>query len=172
MDTTDLVIIGTNVKELRDALGLSQHNFSLIIGISRTTLAGTEVGNIQFISNSIKKILQFTGLDMEMLESKDFVPPENIREKLTERYKHVPSIYVILSGEPTIAYGIKYKLLKTDFLDTPKETKEIKRFFDEMGWKFKGNSLHTALKRMPELIDVLPHPTKKRTNVYVRRKKE
>jgi|GEM_PF-838990 len=171
MDTIYSTVIGTNVKELRDAIGLSQHYFSLLFGASRTTLTNLESGNMESKTSLLESILAFTGLAMEALSKEDFRPPDNIREELTERYKHEPAIYVILSAEPTIAYGIKYRLLKTNFLDTPKETKQIRQFFEDIGWKFKGNSLHIALKRMPELIEIRPHPTKKRTNVYVRRKK-
>jgi len=85
---------------------------------------------------------------------------------LTQKYKSVPAIHVLLSQEPSIPYCIKYKMLPTNFLNTPKETNEIKRFFSDMGWNFKGNSLHTALKRMPLLIKINPHPKKDGTNLY------
>jgi len=57
-------------------------------------------------------------------------------------------------------------MLSTNFLNTPKETNEIKRFFSDTGWEFKGNSISNALKRMPSLIEIRANPIKKNTNIY------
>jgi len=162
--------IGANVRELRDALGLSQDDFALLVNISRATLVSIEAGKDTFRFKSLEGILAFTTLKIEDLSKRNFNPPKTLRDRLIKKYKNIPSIHVILSQEPTIAYGIKYKLLHSSFLDEPKETREIKRFFEGKGWYFKGNSLHTALKRMQDYIAIEPHPTKKGTNVYSRKR--
>lgn len=162
--------IGNNVAELRDALGLSQKDFALLANISRTTLVNIESGKNNFKIGSLDGILNFVSMNLEELSVSTFHPPGELRETLTAKYKGNTEISVILAKEPSIPYCIKYKLLTTDFLDTPRETQQISKFINnKFGWVIKGNSLHSALKRIPELVQVLPHPTKKATNIYVRK---
>ncbi|GAA3989623.1 helix-turn-helix domain-containing protein [Mucilaginibacter dorajii] len=169
MDNTSL-IISTNVIELRDALGLSQKDFALLAHISPSTLVNIESGRKSFRIKSLDGIINFTTIKLEDLSKRNFAPPKNLREILTQKYKAVPAIHVILSREPSIPYCIKYKMLPTNFLNTPRETNEIKRFFSDIGWNFKSNSLHTALKRMPKVIEIKRHETKGNTNFYQKRK--
>jgi transcriptional regulator with XRE-family HTH domain len=168
MDDTSL-IISANVIEVRDALGLSQKDFALLSHISTSTLVNIESGRKSFRIKSLDGIINFTTIKLEDLSKRNFVPPNNLREILTLKYKAVTSVYVLLSQEPSIPYCIKYKLLTSNFLNTSKETSEIKRFFSNMGWNFKANSLHTALKRMPHIININPHPKKIGTNLYSKR---
>lgn len=164
-------MLSTNILELRDALGLSQKDFALLANISRTTLGNIESGRNNFKISSLDGILNFTSIKLEDLSKESFTPPKNLRERLMEKYKIEPSVFVILNEEPSIPYCIKYKLLKTNFLDLPKETNQIIKFFnDKYGWTLKGNSLHAALKRMSDLIEIQPHPNKQSTNLYSRRK--
>ncbi|MBK1442578.1 helix-turn-helix transcriptional regulator [Parapedobacter sp. ISTM3] len=170
MDNTSLQI-SSNVVELRDALGLSQKDFSILANIASSTLINIESGNKSFKISTLSGILAFTNIKLEELSKASFVPPKNLRAKLTEKYKNEPSIYVILSKEPSIPYAIKYKLLKTDFLDQPKETRQIAKFFrDNYGWRYKGNSIHSTMRRLTHLIDIKPHPNKGRTNLYSKKK--
>lgn len=164
------IIISANVVEVRDALGLSQKDFALLSQISTSTLVNIESGRKSFRLKSLDGIVSFTTVKLAELSKISFVPPYNLREILSQKYKAVTSVYVLLSQEPSIPYCIKYKMLPTNFLNTPKETNEIKRFFLDMGWDFKANSLHTALKRMPHLIEISSHPEKKGTNLYSKKK--
>ena len=164
-------IISENVTELRDAIGLSQKDFALLTGISRATLVNIENGNKSIKVTSLDKIVSFTTIELEKLSKRGFKPPVNLREKLIQLYKNKPEIFVILSGTPSIPYIIKYKVLKTDFLNTPKERWEIVEFIKEnYKWKINGNSLTNAFKRMTYLIKIEPHPTKGGTNVYSKKK--
>lgn len=162
-------IISTNIVELRDALGLSQKDFALLANISSPTLVNIESGKRTFKMSSLDGILNFTNIKLEDLTKLNFAPPRNFREKLAKRYKDEPSISVLINKEPSITYCIKYKMLQTDFLNTPKETNQIKHFFEKQGWVFKGNSIHTALKRMPDLIEIREHETKGNTNIYIKK---
>lgn len=165
-----LSTLSANLIELRDALGLSQKNLALLANISRTTLGNIESGKSNFKMSSLDGILNFTGIKLEDLSKASFIPPKNLREKLADKYKSNPSVYVILTEEPSIPYCIKHKLLKTNFLDSQKETNQIIKFFkDKYGWVFKGNSLHAALKRMTNLIEIKAHPEKKATNLYAKK---
>ncbi|MDB5006043.1 MAG: hypothetical protein JWP45_436 [Mucilaginibacter sp.] len=165
MDNTSL-IISANIIETRDALGLSQKDFALLAHISTSTLVNIESGRKSFRIKSLDGVINFTTIKLEDLSKRNFVPPKNLREMLTQKYKAEPAVYVLLNQEPSIPYCIKYKMLPTNFLNIPKETNQIKRFFSDMGWDFKANSLHTALKRMPLLIKISPHPEKNGTNLY------
>ncbi|SEL89155.1 helix-turn-helix domain-containing protein [Parapedobacter koreensis] len=164
-------IIGENVAEIRDAIGLSQKDFASLAGISRATLVNIESGNKPIKVVSLDKIAGFSTIGLDKLSKRGFKPPDNLREKLLQLYKNSPEIYVILSGTPSIPYIIKYRVLKIDFLNTPKERGKIVKFVDDnYGWKITGNSLTNALKRMPDLIKIEPHPSKGGTNVYSRKK--
>lgn len=162
-----IAVLSGNVTELRDALGLSQQDFALLVNISRTTLGNMESGRANFKISSLEGILNFTSITLEDLSKSSFEPPKNLREKLVEKFRSDLSVSVILNKEPSIPYCIKYKLLKTSFLDTPRETRQIVEFFEnKFGWIFKGNSLHAALKRMSDVIEIFPHPSKHATNLY------
>ncbi|SEM57658.1 Transcriptional regulator, contains XRE-family HTH domain [bacterium A37T11] len=170
MDNTTS-LISSNVIELRDALGLSQKDFALLANISSSTLINIESGKKSFRINTLNGISDFTKVKLDELSKSSFTPAKNLREKLTEKYKNEPAVHVILSKEPSIPYCIKYKLLNTNFLDVPKETRQITKFFrDNFGWKFKGNSIHSALRRMTHLVRIEHHPTKKGTNLYSKKK--
>lgn len=164
-------IISENVSEIRDAIGLSQGDFVLLTGISRATLVNIESGKKSINLKSLEGITTFTKIELDKLTKKGFKPPENLREKLLKYYKREPDINVILGKEPSIPYCIKYKLLNTDFLNKPKETREIRKFFkDNYGWEFKGNSIHSSLRRLKHIVKIEPHPTKKGTNLYSRKR--
>jgi hypothetical protein len=75
----------------------------------------------------------------------------------------------VLIQTPEIVYAIRYKLLKGDFLNKPKEIREVKGFFEGFGWTYKGPSISNALKRMPELIQIKKHESKGNTNVYLKK---
>ena len=94
-----------------------------------------------------------------------------MKEKLIEIHKKdKPDLINLLSKKPLIVYAIKYELLETDFIQSPKEINEIKNFFQEKyGWDFIGSSISNALKRMPELIEIKSHVSKKNTNVYLKK---
>ena len=163
-------IISNNIIELRDSLGLSQKSFALLSKISRPTLVNIESGKKSFKVKSLDGIVNFTKIPLEKLSRQDFKPSEKLRDEILQIYKNNPEIYVILNDTPSIPYCIKYKILKTDFLDIARERREIIKFiFDSYGWKINGNSLTNTLKRMPDLIEIRPHESKRNTNVYLRR---
>lgn len=118
-------IIGENVTEIRDAIGLSQKDFASLTGISRATLTNIESGSKPIKVISLDKIASFTSIGLDKLSKPGFKPPVNLREKLLELYRSSPEIYITLNNTPSIPYIIKYRAIKTGFLDTPKERGEI-----------------------------------------------
>ncbi|WP_158994157.1 helix-turn-helix domain-containing protein [Mucilaginibacter sp. L196] len=160
-------IIGKNVKSLRLSLGLSQLSFSILTGLSKPTIVNIESEKKGYNLNLLDKIIEFSDYSLSDLSSKDFILNTNIREELIEKYRSKrPEYYNILTQTPEIVYAIKNKLLVYDFIETPREIREIKKFFEKYGWNYKGTSISNALKRMPKLIQIKRHETKGNTNVY------
>lgn len=160
------IAIGKNIREIRFATGLNRADFSLLSDISQSTLNNIESGKHNFKMQSVNGILKFVGLDWEILTSRDFKPQRNLREKLILKYKNSADVSVLLAKRPTIPYAIKCQLIPSGFLSEAKEINEIRKYLLGHGWDYKGNSLHTTLSRMPDLICITPHPLKKNTNIY------
>lgn len=165
-------IIGLNLKLLRESIGLSQHDFSSLVDISKRSIANIESGISNIDLTQINKLLSFyTMYTINDLSNNDLKILPKMKEKLIEVHKKdKPDLINLLSKKPLIVYAIKYELLETDFIQSPKEINEIKNFFlEKYGWDFIGSSISNALKRMPELIEIKPHVSKKNTNVYLKR---
>lgn len=161
-------IVGANVKTIRKALGLSQLNFSIITGLSKATVINIESGKKGYNLRLLENITSFTKYSLNDLSSKHFKPDTNLRDKLAKLYKHSEFSH-LLNCTPEIVYAIEFKLLKSDFIDRPKEISEIKSFFQKLGWTYSGTSISNALKRRPNLIEIRKHDSKANTNVYSRR---
>ncbi|HEY1023823.1 MAG TPA: helix-turn-helix domain-containing protein [Sphingobacteriaceae bacterium] len=165
------VIIGGNVKALREALGLSQHDFSIVTDLSKRSIANIESGEKGYNLDLLDKILEFFQLQLVDISSREIKIPDDFRESIIKFHKgrNSPS-FETLVGKPTIVYAIKYKLLKSTLLDKPREIKEIKDFFLGIKWEYISSSISNALKRMPDLIEVTKQEGKKNTFLYSRKK--
>jgi transcriptional regulator with XRE-family HTH domain len=162
----DRRLIGDNIRLLREAMGISQLNFSHLIDISLRTIANIEAGIGTGNLNTLERILTFFNLEVDNLVNHQVHIPLDFREKIIERHKSNKELLNLLLRKPTIVYAIKYKLLKSDFLNTAREINEVKAYFERFGWSFLGTSISNALKRMPDQINIEPHPSKKGTSVY------
>ncbi|HEY1061647.1 MAG TPA: helix-turn-helix transcriptional regulator [Daejeonella sp.] len=163
-------IVGANVKAIRKALGLSQLKFSIVIGLSKASIINIESGKKGYNLKLLESVTSFTKYSLNDLSNKYFKPDANLRNKLGKLYKHSEFSH-ILNCSPEIVYAIEFKLLKSDFIDQPKEISQIKSFFERFGWKYSGTSISNALKRMPDLIEIRQHETKKNTNIYLKKSK-
>lgn len=170
MNHFDREIIGRNIKALREAVALSQHDFSSLIEISKRSLASIEAGTANSNFELVQKVLEFFNYKIENIVKNKLKISENFREQLIDFHKNNRHFLNILSKKPNLTYAINYKLLKTNFLSKPREVNDIKLFFEELGWLYLGTSISNALKRMPDLIRIETHPTKKGTFVYSKRK--
>jgi transcriptional regulator with XRE-family HTH domain len=153
---------------MRKCLDLSQLNFALLTGISKPSVINIESGKTDYSLGLLEKITQFADCSLTDLSSNHFVPDVNLREKLAKKYEK-DTRYEILQRKPSIVYAIQFKLLKSDFLDSYRETNEITHYFETHGWLFKGTSITNALSRMSDLIEVKPHASKNNTNLYIRK---
>lgn len=169
MSKAGRIIIGNNVKQIRHDLALSLLNFSILCGISKASVVNIEAGKNGYNLNLLDNIVNFTRCSLKELSDEKFKPKFELREELLETYKNNSMFYAILNLKPNIVYAIKHKLLTNSFLNSPKETKEIKAKLSEFGWAYNGVSIAVALKRMPDLIKIEPHPSKKGTFVYSKR---
>lgn len=160
------VIIGNNVKKVRKELALSLLNFSILCSLSKASIVNIEAGKNGYNLNLLDSISDFTKYSFKELSDENFKPSRNLREKLLEAHKQNNTFHTILNQKPNIAYAITNKILNSRFLDTPKEIREVKEYLGRMGWIYNGVSISVALKRMPDVIKIEPHPTKKGTFLY------
>lgn len=62
-------IFGANVRRRREALGLSQRNFSVQLGIAQATLSVVETGAVNLTLRSMTKLAEAAGINLRtMLE--------------------------------------------------------------------------------------------------------
>lgn len=169
MAKSDKELIGRNIKLLRNAAGLSQHDLSTLINISKRTIANIESGKTRHSLDVLDEILSFFNFRLDDLRSKNIVLPFDFREHLIAYHIKNKTLSTLLTKSPTIVYAIEHKLLKSDFLDTAKEIRHIKLFFEKFGWQYSGPSISNALSRMTNLIEVRKHESKKNTNVYFKK---
>ena len=171
MDKIDTIFIGKNVKSLREAIALSQHDFSLLLEISKRSVANIESGEKNIDVELLRKVKSlFFMYSRDQLCNDKIEIPHNLKEQLIKHFKDVkPEVVILLNKMPSIVYAIKFKLLRSDFIDQYRETNEIKKFFERFGWEFEGTSITNALTRMPDLIESKRHISKGNTNVYKKR---
>lgn len=168
MEETVRQIIGKNIKSLRETLGLSQIQFAIVTGISRASIVNIESGKTGYNVNLLDNVLSFSNYSMEELSRQNLIISNDLRDELIAFHKESLDVSGILNEKPTIVYAIKYKLLKSEFLENPREINDIKAFFKKFGWEFQGTSIQNALKRMPNSILIYRHKTKKNTFVYLK----
>lgn len=166
-------LIGLNIKKLREKLGLTQLDFSIVTTIALRTIANIETGKGTFNIETLSKILEFFNVDASYLNDKEMIVSNDFRENLIKYHENKKSEYLsILAKKPKIVYAIKNQLLNNELLNKPREIHEIQSFFSSLGWDFIGSSITNALIRMPDLIEIKKHENKGNTNVYLKRKKE
>ncbi|WP_207423755.1 helix-turn-helix transcriptional regulator [Desertivirga brevis] len=167
MSPANKKLIGRNIKSLREATGLSQHDFAICVDLSKRSVANIEAGEANYGIDLLYKILSFFNIELKDISTEEILPPENFREVVLNFHRNNKSPALkILEKPPTIVYGIKYHLVKSDFITIERTISEIKEYFVKLGWYYESSSISNALQRMPETIHYRPHPTKKNTNVY------
>ena len=160
-------ILRPNIIEVRDATVLSQEHFSLLCEFSRTTLTNIENGHSLPSLTTLNKISHFTTVGVDKLSKKKYIPPLDLRERLQKKYIDDLSKSVLLEGTPSVPYILKYRLLRTTFLDKPRVRKEILEHIKEKyGWSINPNTLTTNLLRMENLLEIVPNPDHNKGYVY------
>ncbi|MGJ1534304.1 helix-turn-helix domain-containing protein [Sphingobacterium multivorum] len=163
-------ILRPNIIEVRDATGLNQEYFSLLCEFSRATLTNIENGKSLPSVTTLNKISQFTTVGIDKLARKNYIPPLDLREKLQKKYANDLSKSVLLEDMPSVPYILKYRLLRTNFLNEFRVRKEILKYIEKnYGWSINPNTLTTNLRRMGDLLVFKPNPD--HDNGYVYRKK-
>lgn len=164
-------ILHANIIEVRDATGLSQEHFSLLCEFSRTTLTNIENGKSLPSLTTLNKISQFTTVGIDKLAKKNYLPPLGLREKLQKKYADDLSKSVLLEDVPSVPYILKYRLLRTSFLDEFRVRKEILEYIKKnYGWSINPNTLTTTLQRMSNLLTIKPNPSHNKGYVYKKSK--
>lgn len=160
--------IRQNIRAIRLSLGLSVKKFHELTNVSTTTIVNVEQGHKGIKLETINKLISFTDFTIEQIGSDQFTIPKNLRETLFEKFKDDDEMIQFFYFEPKISEAIDVKLINSEFFSSYKEINEIVNFFSESGWKVKGTSLQNELKKHP-LVEMIPHPTKKQTNIYKRK---
>lgn len=158
-------IVGENVRSVRLHLFLTLSEFANLVGISKTSLVNIEGGKGNYTIDLLDKLLYFIDITLDEIVSTSFSIPENLRNRLIDKHKELnPSL--ILSEVPPLKYAIENFLIKGDFLNTPRERKEIVAYFEQYGWHYESNTISVTLKRSKKLIKVLPHPESETMKLY------
>lgn len=166
MDAAIRKTIGLNVRNIREAAGLSQIKFAMLTGLSRASVINIESGGKGYNINLLDSISTFSNYKVEQICSIDFRVPKNLREILANHHRADLSNFATLSETPTLVYAINYYLLDSSFFESPREINEIKLFFEQLGWNYLGTSIQNALKRMPDKVLIEEHKIKMRTYTY------
>lgn len=160
-------ILTENINLLIEASGLTDETFSNMMGFSLRKLKYIRKGNANIKLIDLVKISDF--FQAKDLTSKIVSVDANLRSKLLKIHKGNKEYEKHLEEAPTIVYAIKQSLLKGNNIRFPAQIRDIKEAFRKQGWDYNSSSISTALKRMPDLIKIEPHPTKKGTFVYSKR---
>jgi len=166
MNRIDKTLLGRNVKALREAIGISQHDFSTLLDISKRSLANVELGTTNISIDLLSNISSFYNLSIDDLTNKNLIIKDNLRDKIIQSHRNKANYIAILNKKPNLSYALKYRLLKSNFFEKQREVGEIKQFFEKIGWNYLGTSISNALKRERGQIKIEPHPSKKGTFVY------
>jgi len=95
--------------------------------------------------------------------------PKDLKDKLIAYHKPKNEHFIrLLLLQPKIPHAIRYKLLPSTFFDKPRETNQIRIFFEQHGWVYDGDTLSKALCRSKTLLKITPHSRKSNTNLYSR----
>lgn len=160
-------VLQPNIIEVRDATGLSQEHFALLCEFSRATLTNIENGKALPSLTTLKKISTVTTIGVDKLAKKGYTPPINLREKLQKKYYNDPTKSVLLEATPSVPYILKYRLLRTNFLNEFKTRKDILTYIeDNYGWTINPNTLTTNLKRSSKKLIIEPNPNQNKGYVY------
>ncbi|RZK01458.1 MAG: XRE family transcriptional regulator [Flavobacterium sp.] len=147
MNRIDKAILGKNVKALREAVGLSQHDFSALLEISKRSLASIELGSTNTTLDLISNISSFFGLSIDELTNTELKIKNKFRDTIIEFHSGNNKYLAILNKRPNLTFAINYELLKSNFLEKPREVNEVKSFLAKLGWNYLGTSISNALKR-------------------------
>jgi transcriptional regulator with XRE-family HTH domain len=162
------ITIGDNVKRLRVAVNLSQHELSTLIPISKRSIAKIELGNPKLSVSKMNILLDFFNLSSLIeLSTTNLQIDNELRNKLVIHHKEThPEYLKLLTKTPNIVYAIDFKLLPSGFLMTPKQIHEIRTYFAKFGWEYSSSSLTNALLRKSDQIKTVKLKSAKDINLY------
>ena len=166
MGNTARSIIGNNIRMIRKELGLSLLKFSILTGLSKATVVNIESGKTGYNLNLLDKIVAFTKFSLSDLANENFSLKNGFREAMIKEYRTNYEVNAILIEKPEISYAINHIILNSVFFTEPQEIKAIRNYLSALNWEYNSSSISNALKRLPDIIKMERHPTKKGTFVY------
>ncbi|RYD95836.1 MAG: hypothetical protein EOP54_15065 [Sphingobacteriales bacterium] len=157
-------IFTENLNLLIEHSGLTDENFSNMMGFSLRKLKYLKNGKGSLKVDELEKISSF--FSMKNINTKKINVEKDLRLKLIKTHAKNEEYITSLREAPTIVYAIKIVLLDEGIFENPIGVKEIKSFFKQRDWNYSSSAISMALTRMPDLIKIEPHPSKKGTFVY------
>ncbi|WP_182922497.1 helix-turn-helix domain-containing protein [Pedobacter planticolens] len=169
MALTQNILLVQNINTLIEASGLTDEAFSNLMGFSLRKLKYIKAGKTEIKLKDLEAVSQFFNVSLREITARKLSLEAGFRNKLLKFHHKNKELVVLLEEQPSIVYSVKNVLIKDDFFKKTVEIKEIKHFLLQYGWAYTSSAISMAMLRMPDLIKIEPHPTKKGTFVYSRK---
>ncbi len=163
--------IGSRLLALRETSNLSQRELTMLSSVSEPTISRMENGAKSFEFQNLEKIARVFGYQIEGLVSKNFeVPTESQLRDAIKKHIKVNKLDVdfkmLFKKKRGTAYYVD-KIMETDFLNKPKEMKEIVEYCKhEYSVVLKGDDIGNILKRREEKQQIKRRPIKGTNRFY------
>lgn len=166
MKTFDASLTKNNILRCIRYSGISDEDFSNIIGISIRKFKYIKSEKFSFTINDIKKASTFFKISFDRITTTKISLNKNYRTELLDYHRNNLEYKKILQDKPSIPYAIEFILIAIpEFSNKKMEVKAIKAMIEEKGYIYASSSLTNELKKS-EFIEFEPHPSKKGTFVY------
>ena len=170
MITFDADLTRENILYCLRFSGISIEGFTNILGVSVRKFKYVKARKSNFNINDIEKASAFFRVSFSKLTTTRITLSGDFRRSLLSHHHNNLEYTKILEDKPSIPYAIQFILITNDeFLENKMEVKAIKKLLDKKGFSYASSSLTNELKKS-ELIDYEPHPSKKGTFLYFKKK--
>jgi transcriptional regulator with XRE-family HTH domain len=140
--------IGGRIRKLRELLSLTQLQLGKAVKISKGTIASMESGK-GFTGDYLLAVVHFFSMDLsEFTQYNQTLPDElELRTRIKKYHqKNKSTAYKILDEEPNLNAIIEFRLIKGDFLKTPRTVNEIVNYCNaEYNLKYNSSVVSQAL---------------------------
>jgi transcriptional regulator with XRE-family HTH domain len=163
--------IGVRLSTLRKIANLSQSGLALLSSVSSPTISRIERGSKTFEYLNLEKALAVFGYRVEGVSGEEFeLPTEAQLKAAIKKYIRKNSLdidYAMLFKRKRGAASYVNQIMETDFLDEPREMKEIIEFCKaEYFVDLKGDDIGNILKRREEKGLIKRRPIKGTNRYY------
>lgn len=170
MKIFDASLTKNNILHCIRYSGISDEDFANIIGISIRKFKYIKAEEFSLTINDIEKASAFFKISFDKITTTEISLNKNYRAILLDYHYSNLEYKKILQDKPSIPYAIEFILIASqEFLNKKMEVKAIKAIIENNGYVYTSSSLTNELQKS-EFIEFEPHPTKKGTFVYSKKK--